>query len=616
MFSKLNRPYKKSNAKDTINKIKNILERLDLSPNEVFSGNPYPEIYSMRIELPYDKGGFGTNGKGRTIEYSIASGYAEFMERIQNNLYASLPRTMLMNLKAKHGFYYVPDEKYLNYEEILSLPSDILDDLVSFKDENKKIFLNSYYNRLTENGIEGFVSIPFYDTKNNKLTYLPYNLLLMAVGSNGMAAGNTVSEAIFQAICELMERWAASEIFYKQLTPPTVPDEYLKEFNEEYAVIKNIEKDGKYKVIIKDFSANKRIPSVGIIVINKENNKYKLNVGSDTSFQVALSRCITEVYQGTENIQAFNESLKDIPKEIPDYFLSDNKESKLKQYLVFSDFTMDASGVYPPSLFSETPSYSFDPSVFTTKESYEKEVSYLISRFHNEGYNVYIRDCSYLGFPSVMVYIPEVSALGKKNVPKISKSSKFNQIELDKAETLLFNATDLSESDLSILENILSGFSHDLQLSKIFNIVLKQNSFNGIYQISFFLTLLRYRLGKYDKALESLKEFTSKGTGNDAYYKIVGEYFKLKKSGHTNIEVENTLLNLNYDKNLVSEVCLDLSDEKNIFKNITLPKCPNCKSCNLSTECLTMTQSKVCDKLYVEMKNNLINQNNLYLLLN
>ena len=33
-----------------------------------------------------DKLNIGTNGKGRTFEYSLASGYAEFMERLENHL--------------------------------------------------------------------------------------------------------------------------------------------------------------------------------------------------------------------------------------------------------------------------------------------------------------------------------------------------------------------------------------------------------------------------------------------------------------------------------------------------------------------------------------------------
>lgn len=611
MFSTLSRPYKKSNASDTIFKIKNILKKIDLTPSECFYGNPYPQIYSTRISLPTNEGGFGTNGKGRTPEYSLASAYAEFMERLQNNLYASLPRTMVMKLKENQGFYYVPDEKYIGKEEILSLPEDVLTDLVNYGEENKENFINSYYERLIENNIEGIVAIPFYDTINNKLIYLPYNLLIMTVGSNGMAAGNTVSEAVFQSMCELMERWGSAEMFYNQITPPTVPLEYLMQFKEEYNIIKNIEQSGKYKIIIKDFSCNKRIPAVGIIIINTENNKYRLNVGADTSFQVALSRCITEIYQGTENEDKFDNSLLDIPKEVPEYFIEDNENAKFKQYIIFSDFTKNDSGVYPPSLFEEIPDYDFDATVFTPKESYEKEVADMICNLHAAGHNVYIRDCSYLDFPSVMVYIPEVSALGRKNVCSIQKISKFNQIELDKIEKLLFNMDTCKKEDISKIEKALTSISSSITITDIFSINMKSNSISGNMTISFFLILLRYRLGKYDKALESLKEFMSKGTSNDIYYEVVMEYLKLKRDGYDHKDILNKILNNGYEDTIVLEVCKDLENDENIFNNVVLPKCPNCSLCGLKDECLTKTQMIVFERLYLAMKNNILDQNKL-----
>lgn len=64
MFSKVKRPYKDSSAADTIGKIKSILENLDLVPRVMFSHNPYPEVYSTRVQLDESHGAFGTNGKG------------------------------------------------------------------------------------------------------------------------------------------------------------------------------------------------------------------------------------------------------------------------------------------------------------------------------------------------------------------------------------------------------------------------------------------------------------------------------------------------------------------------------------------------------------------------
>lgn len=52
-----------------------------------------------------------------------------------------------------------------------------------------------------------------------------------------MAAGNTISEATYQALCEIYERNSASMIYYENLTPPTVQKEYLQNFKDEYNII-------------------------------------------------------------------------------------------------------------------------------------------------------------------------------------------------------------------------------------------------------------------------------------------------------------------------------------------------------------------------------------------
>lgn len=85
-----------------------------------------------------------------------------------------------------------------------------------------------------------------------------------------MAAGNTSSEGIFQALCELIERYASTTIYYNRLTPPTIPITHLEKYPKELAIIKEIENNG-YKVIVKDFSCGKSLPAIGVIIIDTKN---------------------------------------------------------------------------------------------------------------------------------------------------------------------------------------------------------------------------------------------------------------------------------------------------------------------------------------------------------
>lgn len=56
-----------------------------------------------------------------------------------------------------------------------------------------------------------------------------------------MSAGNTMSEGLFQALCEILERVAAATIYHQNLTPPTVPDNVIikiQSFSELLKILK------------------------------------------------------------------------------------------------------------------------------------------------------------------------------------------------------------------------------------------------------------------------------------------------------------------------------------------------------------------------------------------
>lgn len=129
--------------------------------------------------------------------------------------------------------------------------------------------IEQYFEEATKNGFDGITAVPFYSCYDDKIIYLPYNLTLMITGSNGMSAGNSENEGVFQGLCEIIERAAASTVYNQNLTPPTIPIEFIKNNQILYNTIKEIEKQG-YDVIVKDFSAGYNLPVVGTLIINKK----------------------------------------------------------------------------------------------------------------------------------------------------------------------------------------------------------------------------------------------------------------------------------------------------------------------------------------------------------
>ena len=389
MFTGTTRPYKNDTPFNTVKKIRHILEDLDCVVYEIKWNNPYREVHSVRVETDEKDGKFGTNGKGRNRLYTLASAYAEFVERLQNGLLAgrSFSRLFLNHLKQESGCYFYPDEKFISKEEFDNLPEDYLNDV--FASEAQFTSSQLYFDRLKQNGYPGCLAVPYYDVKNERMIYLPHNITQTLTGSNGMAAGNSIAEGVFQGLCELLERYGSAQVFHKQMTPPTIPREYLRQFAGEYAIIEDIEKDADCEVIVKDFSAAERLPVLGVIIKDNEKQLYRLNVGSDTSFAIALSRCLTEIHQGLDSRENADKAMLPIPQVEADYWTNNDEESISKRNEQLLLFTKNGSGVYPMSLFGERPSYQFDPTVFTCHDSYEAEVRSLLRLILDSGRNVY-----------------------------------------------------------------------------------------------------------------------------------------------------------------------------------------------------------------------------------
>lgn len=71
--------------------LKSILERLNVEIDEIWQDESSIGTYALRVVF---KGtNIGTNGKGVSREYALASAYAEFFERYQNDLLG--PRSIL-----------------------------------------------------------------------------------------------------------------------------------------------------------------------------------------------------------------------------------------------------------------------------------------------------------------------------------------------------------------------------------------------------------------------------------------------------------------------------------------------------------------------------------------
>ena len=422
-------------------------------------------------------------------------------------------------------------------------------------------------------------------------------------GSNGMAAGNTLPEATFQALCEIFERYAASLVYNNNLTPPTIDETYLKQYPEEYKIIQNISNKG-FKVVIKDFSCGKKLPVIGVLIIDENSKKYRLNIGSDTNFQVALSRALTEIFQGMANLEIIGKFLVDMPTPISAPFfykkMKEHKDTNLKY------FFKNGLGIFPESLFGEKSSYQFDPDIFSPKDSYEKEVQQLLDLAKNNSMDVYMRDVSFLNFPSIYIYVPKISLLGKKDFTYKGDEVVEKLILFDELETLLYPFYDFIHDKnkikrvIQIIEDLDLFFYADFKAKDLFRLNFGIKSKWYGLSLHFFMVYLYYLSENYVNAKKYLLIFMSETNQTEnGYYKQIIEFFDCK------------INNLPTDK-IDSQIIDGFKNADTLFSFISYPNCPDCNNCKLFEHCSTNRIINKFDILKSKFREVLINQNKFF----
>lgn len=580
LFSNIGRVYKDCSPENTIAKIKQVLINLGIKIVREDWNHFVNGIYSVRIESEYPC--FGTNGKGRSKEYALASAYAEYLERLQNGLLIlGFPyrKFLLDKIKKEVGYLFFPDEKIISKEEFCNLPIEILSEFLNCNAFEISEYSEKYFNGLNSASNE-LVGVPFCDVQANKTVYFPIRLLFSLTGSTGMAAGNSISEAVYQALCEIFERYAAAYIYYNQLTPPTISRKELEFCKEEIKIIDEIENLGIH-LVIKDFSCGLGLPVIGLIAYNADKTHYRLNVGCDTSLQVALSRVLTEIQQGCANLHEWEKYFLPIPQSTQDYLQSQTLDAKRKSIDEFEKFTENSSGVFPKALFENIASYGVDYSAFITHKDYIEEVKHMMSLVESLGSRVYIRDVSFSGFNSVYVYIPNnISCIARKKI-------ELTVNEYDYSSDEKYRLMDEWFYENSYLENgRLLAFSEclyptldsnkvlKLSLDKVLRLRFVPDYYLSHLPVAYLSALIEYRNGRYKNALHHyeifLKELEIKDNG---YFESVREFLTSKISG-----------TINPDK---YEAIKAEFESDNIFSNLALPNCPHCEKCPVIEKCIS-----------------------------
>lgn len=119
---------------------------------------------------------------------------------------------------------------------------------------------------------------------------------LFRTNTNGLASGNTLEEAVFHGLAEIVERdaWSLVEVTKKpgpRITdpPPGLPAELLRKFAE-----------AKVEVTVRDITSDLGIPTCAAVAddaLLRDPRLLTIGMGTHTSARIAFLRALTEVAQ-------------------------------------------------------------------------------------------------------------------------------------------------------------------------------------------------------------------------------------------------------------------------------------------------------------------------------
>ena len=291
---------------NTIKRIKDGLRKLDLEV-EYYPFQVSDNIYWGRVWI--DSIRIVCNGKGITPELAEASAYAELAERLSAGLfYPVFEEQVRFNVP---GLYNKETNRFLNYEwmegYIYSHQDDLenplrIEDLLAnenyLTDKDIEDLKNS---RMARHWVDGFSIV------REETVKVPVNFAAYIHGSNGMAAGNTIEEAMIQATCEIFERYSQIRTIKSEQIIPSIDLDSVE--NQTIRDMIKFYLGNNVDVMIKDLSLDGLIPCIGVLFINKNLRTDRLEhriliPGVSFNLEEALTRCFTESMQGRETLSA------------------------------------------------------------------------------------------------------------------------------------------------------------------------------------------------------------------------------------------------------------------------------------------------------------------------
>lgn len=531
----------------TIDTIKRLLAQVGIKTHITFQANPISFVYSCRVEIQ-GLPGVGTNGKGTTEIAALASAYSELMERLQNRILMEPLYTAFYN---ENGL-----ERFPLWQELMKQTEDYLKDSVGVR---KK--LGDAVNFMSK----GEQDIPFVNILTGEKIYLNDRILTHFLGSNGMCAGNTYEEALSQGFCEIMERHVLQNLYSRNITDKdisVIPRCCYRQY-KIYDLIQEIEDMG-YICRVLNCSLGGKFPVAGFLIVKPDSLRGKFALGCDYDLEIALQRCVTELFQGKNSMTALRYNMH----SIFDMMWSDDADSFVDQTESYFAALRDWQGAIPQVLFTDFEDSDLAPftKVSTNKEAYKLCVSCLGTQ-----HQLLVRNVSFLGFPTYRIVVRGLSMVK-------TRASDYRQycdsvMAARNIARRLQSGSELRMQDLMILTRLkdIPRYKYS-SIYDLMGIVFRQDC--PTITISEHLAQLYYLKGEY--ALSRQYVQSSQRKIDMFRSKIIYG----KACGWDDTQIDRLFRVVGSDYRI--ETLIDAWIAEGMAR---FPYCPNCGSCGLRSDC-------------------------------
>jgi len=472
---------KDSSLEETIDKMYQKLKHIGIEIDEVSTLNPVPYVYSQHIRDKSCNLMF-TNGKGSSAKACLASALGEYFERLSCNYFFA--DYYLGEKFATDTFTHYPNERWFTFDdEDSSMPEGLLSKVLwDYYDPEGELHPSQIIDTNAGVNDRGICALPFTRQSDGVEVYFPVNIIGNIYVSNGMAAGNTQSEARVQALSEIYERYAKNKIISEGICLPLIPEEVMDRYPHIQASIKKLEDEG-FALRVCDASLGGVYPVISVTLINPKDGSVLASFGGHPCFEVALERTVTELLQGRSldmlddfHSPSFNLDEVADPHNLEAHFIN-------------------STGLISYEFFKDKSDYDFVDWNYDSDT--KSELEHMIKIAHTQGFEIYIADYGHLGVYACRILIPSMS-----DIYPVEDLLWNNNNEGAFFRELILSLAKRSNEELKdVLENLVEGeYSDMLKVAEFIGVVPDAGTPWASLQVGELKAMLYLALGEYEEA--------------------------------------------------------------------------------------------------------------------